>query len=458
MQSFRCHTTIVEAQPQELRSFCDAVIAVVKSVDSLFTLQLDTARGVYRGEGLLPDKGGDMSLYQPYTVVEVDTLRQIPYCESYAPEIAPVIRELRELGGLSRGINYPGFSGDWWGAYFDSIALGFQQDSWSDVERFFLTLPAQERFLLSIGPIERYHDSRLGCRRFYTAVFMYRNPEYTVYQKLWSDASEEYLSDPDIWFKPRVTPHVPRLFVGDVIAEGGEVAALDAEAWSRPEDTTVAATHGAIKMIMVNTFQRKSAELLASASRTMVHFGMDPDRRRSDLGDLEVVCMTNLILHEMGHTFIKPDGGAERLGEFYTLFEEARAEINSLYLCWKLEGKGLVPLGRTRQVLLTDLALLHYKYQRFIRTGFRDEYLYSTVLWYEKAEQFGLISLQSDGVVHIDESALDQCMEVFIRDIFTFFNTILRFAHCLNVKPLMEYKATVSEKCAYYCSSVRVDV
>lgn len=235
---------------------------------------------------------------------------------------------------------------------------------------------------------------------------------------------------------------LPQLFVGEVIAEGGEFSALEGEAWSRPEDPWLAREVGSIKMFMTNALEVKMEKLQAFAFPALDRFDLSPELKDDIKDRFDSLCSINLVLHELGHTYLKPCSAATALGSYYNLLEEPRAEINSLYFALKLEDEGVLPKGTSIALFVSDISLFSYKAERYHSTGLRGEYLISTTMWILKGIKYGLRDVGGESWSFRNDKTR---LELLVNELFTFFKTIVRFGSDKNPE-IASYQATMQEE------------
>jgi len=431
--------------PELFSKFVELNCQLVKQIDELFAKQLSPEQGVYIGalDKLLAEEPEYKT--HPYTVLVLDkeSSKEVSYHRFYSNAIEEIVSLLSQLEEEVQKLQSQRFTPSWWLNFYRTLKSSFQTDDWEAADHAFLTHPRDEAFLLSAGPIERYHDTIFGTKRYFSAVFMYRGEGTQREAAVWDACFDIYkgvsplLPHHDTWA-------IPALFVGDMIAEGGEFAKLEGEAWSRPENPELAREVGSIKMLMTNTLDLKLVSLQESALFLLRQFEMPSvivDELKTDFRSL---CRLNLILHEMGHTFQKPRNATANLGKYYTLLEEPRAEINSLYLARELEKKGALKRGITLKLYLADLILFIYKWNRYRTTGLREEYLYSTTMWILKGLKYDLLRIE-DNRWHLELSDVEEKLDKLILELFTFFNVIVRFGRDQN-NELEGYRQMMEEE------------
>lgn len=445
MNYFRVDENVKNAIPQQFSKFVALNSQLVGKIDDLFNRQISPEDGVYAGlqDTLLVQESAYKT--HPYSVLRCveGNIQEIPYHIFYSDIVEEIVRLLTELEVVSSKLNSTSFTPSWWLNLYRTLKNSFQTDEWELADHAFLTHPPGDAFLLSAGPIERYHDTVFGTKRYFSAVFMYRGEETQRERELWHACSEIYQGTSP-FLPERGTWAVPALFVGEMVAEGGEFAKLEGEAWSRPENPELARRVGTIKMLLTNTLDKKLVALRESAFALLEQFEMSSSIKADLKRDFRWLCRLNLILHEMGHTFLKPGDATAALGKYYTLLEEPRAEINSLYLARQLEKKRLLEEGTTLQLYLTDLTLFLYKWNRYRTIGLREEYLYSTTMWIVKGLKHGLLGIEGDRWL-FDLTDKDTKLDLLILELFTFFNSIVRFGSEQNSE-LEAYRQLVEKE------------
>ncbi len=438
----RTHDDIVKKIPKVYIDFVKLNIELVKEIDRLFIKQLSKKGGVYQGEvkDFLRQNPGYQTNAYSVMMVKAGRVKEIPYHDYYKFDLKKIVILINDIKNEVNNIK-ESFNAQRWLRFYSSLEKAFLTDEWEKADKEFLRFDESAFFLMSVGPIERYHDKILGTKRFYTAVFLYKNLQYQFYNKIWNSLSE--VTRNNLSFLPISDENkAVHLFIGDVVSEGGEVAKLDTEGWSRPENVNLAKKYGTIKMIMVNNLKSKVAKLVPFVKKARPRFELDKKLKTNIENNVEKLYLLSLILHEYGHTYLKPNNASFNLGKYYTLIEEGRAEINSLYLSYLLEQNSMLDKGATRDLLVLDWLLFEYKYQRYKNMGLREEYLYSTSLWLLKAQQYEILEIKN-GKFYIDLNKMDENLDNFLIDIFTFLNTVAFFGSKDN-EHLRKYRERIS--------------
>lgn len=445
MSFYREYPGIIEKIDPSVKEFVDKILRVVELTDELFIKQLQT-NPVYSDEAKEHLKKHKSYKTNPLTVLRIKKNKPVetPYHEYYKDIIPQVISILENAIKDLNKVKLRELPRNWWRNYLKTVIKGFQTDSWQSVEAAFLSTPQDSRFLLSIGPIERYHDKLLGTKRFFTAWFLDKNEEQAkINQRLWRELTK-------IGKESNLNTFIPTLYIGDIICEGGEVAKLNATGWSRPENPEILDKFGSIKIIACNKYLKKmgkqNIEIRMWSNKWNVSQSLKDDLKKIQ----DDYPLLSLIMHEFGHTFQKPKNAALNLGQHYTFIEEARAEINMLYLCSKLEEKGLVKPQTTRQLLMTKLLLFNFVYQDFKLNKQREEYLYATTMMHLQGLKAGLMSLDKHRVVFsaIDENNLYSAIEAMRNNLSDITNSYS------ETKNLNRYKKTIAEKTNWLAETI----
>ena len=404
-------------------------------IATIFTLQISASHGVYRGDYEAFLTANPEYITDEFSVLEVDKTshKEIPYNIAYQKEFLNAKGITENILARIEDIRDIPWDTIRWKAQYEALIDAFTKNSWLYAEKAFLDYDKNNPFLLSLGPIETYHDKVRGTKRFFSCIFMQKEYEQWQYEKMWAQLQELTRSH---------TPPIPyqastrsaHLFVGNVLVGSGEVPKLQAEAWSRPESAVTAKECGSVKMLMLNTFDEKLPRLYEYTKQFLQHCDKAHLFEETLLSRLPELLKLNLILHEFGHTYLKTEFSSERLAEYYSLLEEPRAEINSLYLAKRLEEHGALEEDTTLLLFLSDLFLFSFKYERFIELGMREEYLFSTSYWYFSALNGNLITIDQ-GSIFFELETLRKELPQLINNIFIFFNTAVAFGHSACDQP-----------------------
>lgn len=430
MSHYKTYPEILQTIPDVYIEFTQALCEVGKEIDNIFVSQIDKKRGVYAEKTENRLKNDYIPDRFSVTVSRNAEVIEIPYTEYFKEHFANVIVSLQNARKSLKNLSNEYFPVTWWENYLQVIEQACKDNSWDTVETVFLSTPATSPFLLSIGPIERYHDKVKGVKRFFSFWFLYTSEAEKKYESLWSELIA--LTKEHEHFIPfyRSSQLVPTLFIGNMICESGEVSKITATGWSRPEDPEIAKKHGSIKTIAANKFQKKVAKLQHEIALYIKKWPTFSSVSKPLQEYYEELPFLSLVAHEFGHTFLKADQAAKNLGPYYTFIEESRAEINMLYLCLQLEERKKIPEGTTQMIFLSEVLLFPYAYYETKETGHREEYLYSQTLWIYMAIRYGMLTVSS-GEIRL--SHLNGFKDMII-ELKTMLNTIAFFgSHEINV-------------------------
>ncbi len=287
----------------------------------------------------------------------------------------------------------------------------------------------------NIGPIERYQDNILGTKRYFSAWFLYKNSlGVKKYEDIWKKLIE--ISKQREFYFP-LNPDMgklssPYIFMGDMIAESGEVSKINTTGWSRPENVETARKYGTVKMICVDKYSKKINKLKKYLKRVSRKYKLDKNVADRVQEYLEEYPLLDVVLHEYAHTFIKPQDANIHLENYYTIIEEPRAEINMLYLSGILEIEKNLTKGTAQDLFIFVILLFEYLYNEVQKISpSKMVYLYSTTLWIYKALQYKIINVMKNKI-SFDLKKMDQLLPLFTMEILMFFNSIAYFGYKTN--------------------------
>jgi hypothetical protein len=201
----------------------------------------------------------------------------------------------------------------WWKEYITTLQNGFVHNKWEEAEIFFLTLPADSRLLLTLGPIDTYHDKITGTKQFYSGWLLIRNSAQENIDILLHDVKN---------INSKKSQNVT-FFIGDLLFAGGEVAKHNTMGWSRPGKTELFKKYGTIKAIAYNKLPIHTMRMGMAIEKSLEHWVMSKELAEKVKQFHDNDSMIPLVLHEYSHTVDKNPLAQAHLGAYYTDIEDA---------------------------------------------------------------------------------------------------------------------------------------
>jgi hypothetical protein len=430
--------------PKKFAEFIALNNELVLLCNALYFAQVNSKTGVYRGS---PDPSENAD---PYTVSHCENgkvIMDIPYTEAYNEYVLPIRALLNTLiEWCTEKKVLPSeniFDAYWWHEYYILLDEAFRHNQWHEVEIHRLKWPEYSRFLLILGPIESYSDRICSRKKFFSGLFLDRFDYQNTIKKedeinlneLWNEAVACASTWHDFVFGA-LTPIRARLFFASTLAKGGEIAQMDIRGWSLPQDGELAIKLGSTKIVLRDACLSSSKRFILSGLTLLKIIGVPDEDIELVNKNYEKLFFMYVLLHEYGHTFLQESGSDERLGRFYTAFEEARADGNALLIADKLEQKGKIPVGTTRQLFLTALSLATGRYNIMNKLNIGSEYVFALASLFAVCESFGVltfnfISINTKKIV-FDITTFSEKYNLMIREHAIFFNSIVRFGTAEN--------------------------
>ena len=439
--------------------FLSSLKKVISLTDALFVHQIDPDDGLY--PTTIAEWIGKNAEYktEPYAVlrIENDLPIEIPYHEYYKETIADIVAALHDAKAQSEKIVDGQFDKTWWQNYFDVLNEGFAQDRWDKVEQHFLSMPPESPLLLTIGPIDTYHDQVFGTKRIFSAWLLVHNETAQAEgTQLWSLLTQQETNLQEVSFFGISPARGNRIthYIGDLLIGGGEVAKAGSMGWSRPENAGVAKQFGSIKAIAYNNFQKHTKKISQDITTYGKKWHISEKITKEVLAFHEEKALLPLLLHEFGHTFFKGENTHANLEQFYTFIEEARANTNMLYIALQLEQQGLLPKQTTRNIFMREFFYLPHLYYQYKVKQQREAYLYSGLLLLFIAKEYEMITITNHKLV-LYEGEIEEKLPGLILELKTFLNTLTFFGG--DKTALAEHKAYLFAACDVLAEELQLE-
>lgn len=436
MKYFKYYPETFKQISNKYKPFINRILSLIKIIDDLFEEQIDKKTGVIQIDlvAFEKQKNNLKNEIDPYkvSIIKDHQKLEIPYYKYYHNYYEKIEIELKTIIDGIKKKKIITDNNQYWLLFFRTFLKVLKNDNWIELEKIFLKTPEKNKFIFSVGPIERYHDKVFGIKRFFSAWFIYRegNIENNKYFEIWKYLNKialkiNFLKDFEIEKNKKI-----RLFFGNLIAESGEVAKLYATGWSRPEKTFLLDKYGSIKIIAKNKYIKKIKEEQNEIKKSIEKVILNKKLKNKLLKTANYIHFLTLITHEFAHTLIKSSYSSSNLKNYYTFIEEGRAQANMIYLLNLLEQTKKLKRINTSLIIVNEILRLPYLYNYFIKNKQRIEYLLSSTLWFIFSLELRLIKIK-DKKIHFSNFNKNE-VKNFSEKLFIFYNTISYFGHHEN--------------------------
>lgn len=449
MQYVQEYQEIIKRLPHSYNNFIRIIMEIIRLTDQIFVRQIDEKDGLYSPEAMEWIAKNPNYQTSSYSVLRVENGSpvEVPYHVHYKNFADKIILLLEDATKSVDEVEDNIFDKKWWKSYLSVLQEGYGQDRWDKVEQYFLTCPEDNSLLLSIGPIDEYHDKIKGRKRLFSAWLLLRKDEEQSHAaSIWDKlvGVEKSIKGTTFYGIPfKTNPHI-KLYVGDLIYGGGEVSKFDSMGWSRPQNAAVYDMYGSIKIIAYNKFQEHTQNLSNDIDSYAKKWDI-PSKLTQELKNFnDSQALIPLILHEYGHTFLKSEKARVHLEELYPFIEETRANTNMLHLANELERKRILPKDTARNIFLLEFFKLRYLYEGYTQKHQREAYLYAALLWLFIAREYGLIAIE-DNKFTIYEKEISKNLSNLTLDVRTFLYTVSYFGS--DKDELLKHKQHMFSMC-----------
>jgi len=301
-----------------------------------------------------------------YTVIRRDPnrkLRVVPYSEAYRADLESAARLLREAADATGNATLKTFlktraaaflSDD----YYESEIAGMDLDSPVDV---------------TIGPYETYNDGLFGYKAAFESYVTVRDEKESerlaFFSKHLQDVEDHLPEDPS-YRVAKLGAASPIRVVNEIFSAGDGDHGIKTVAFNLPNDDRVVQQKGSKRIMLKNVQQAKFEKILLPIAKVV----LSPDDRKDV--DFEWF-FTWILAHELSHGLGPHQiriGGREtnprlELKEQYSAIEEAKADVNGMFLLQHLMDAGAIPGGAAAErklyttVLASALRTLHFGLQ-----------------------------------------------------------------------------------------------
>lgn len=268
-----------------------------------------------------------------------------------------------------------------------------------------------------VGPIENYDDELFGLKTSFEAFVLVKDPEWSKkLSKFVKHLPELQKNLPvDAKYKQETPGTESDLNVYDVLYYGGDCnAAGKTIAINLPNDENVQLKKGSRRLQLKNAMQAKFDAIVLPIAKQV----MNPEQLKLVNFD---AFFSNVTFHEVAHGLgIKNVLGSttpvrKALGNEYSAYEEAKADVLGLYMVSELIKKGEITNLTEEQAIATYIAGLF----RSIRFGVTEAHGRANILCFNWFEKNGAFTRDDKGIYTIDFAKTKQCIKTWSSFIIT---------------------------------------
>lgn len=262
---------------------------------------------------------------------------------------------------------------------------------------------------LVIGPIENYEDGIYGVKTSYECFILLKDlkktDELTKYISMLPDLQKS-LPCPEE-YKTFVPGTESDMFVYDAIYYAGDAnAGGKTIAINLPNDHKVQAEKGTRRLQLRNVIKAKFDKIVYPIGQIL----FEPEQQRYLSAD---AFFWDVTFHEVAHGLgVKETVNGlgpvrEALGNEFSTWEEAKADILGLYMVCNLIDQGEIPLISKESAIVTYIASL----VRSVRFGAADAHGRANMMCYNYLKDNGAFERNKDGLYHVNFEKVPQVIE-----------------------------------------------
>ena len=274
----------------------------------------------------------------------------VPYSTEYKEFLQPAAELLREAAVLTDNTSLK--------LYLIKRADAFLNDDYYESDLAWMDL--ESPLDVTIGPYEVYMDELFNYKAAFEAFITLRNDEETRKLERFSSFLQEIEDNLPIdpaYRNPKLGASAPIRVVDELYAGGEAKAGVKTAAFNLPNDERVTREKGSKRVMLKNVQEAKFNSILKPIARVVI------DRRQQSLIAFEPF-FTHILAHELMHGLgphtITVDGREttvrQEMKELGSAFEEAKADISSLFALQYLIDKNYLDRKMERQMYVTFLA------------------------------------------------------------------------------------------------------
>ena len=349
----------------------------------------------------LKDKNKDSQ----YTVLRRDNKGKLVvkwYHEEYKEELTKVDSLLAKAITLADNAGLK--------KYLTERRKAFQTDDYLASDMAWMDMK-QSKLDFVVGPIENYEDRRFGSKASYESFILVKDEKWSndlaKFTKMLPQLQKNLPVDPK--FKKEIPGTDSDLNVYDVIFYGGDCnAGGKTIAINLPNDERVQLKKGARRLQLKNAMKAKFDKILMPiAEQIMVKDQMKNIKFEA--------FFSNVTFHEVSHglgiknTINKKGGVRKALGNQYSAWEEAKADILGLYMVTSLVKEKQITNITEEDAYATFIAGII----RSVRFGAAEAHGQANMMCFNYFEDQGAFSRNKDGKYVINFAKAKKAMETW---------------------------------------------
>lgn len=341
-----------------------------------------------------------------YTIISRDNEGKLVvkwYKEEYKEELAKVDALMEKAITLAedKGLK----------TYLTERRKAFQTDDYFASDMAWMDMK-ESKLDFVVGPIENYEDRRFGSKAAYEAFILVKDDKWSKDLAKFTAMLPQLQKELPVEakFKKEIPGTDSDLNVYDVIFYGGDCnAGSKTIAINLPNDEKVQLKKGARRLQLKNAMKAKFDKILMPiANEIMV---------KEQLGNIKFdAFFSNVTFHEVAHGLgikntINGKGSVRKaLGNQYSAWEEAKADILGLYMVTSLIEKGEITNITQEDAYATFIAGI----LRSVRFGAASAHGKANMMCFNYFEDNGVFVRNSEGKYVIDFAKAKQAMDSWV--------------------------------------------
>ena len=338
-----------------------------------------------------------------YTVLRRDengALKVVPYHVEYAAQLAKVDSlmgvaiELAEDAGLKN--------------YLTERRKALMTDDYYQSDLAWMDMK-QSKIDFVVGPIENYDDGLYGAKTSYESFILVKDEQWSndlaKFVGMLPMLQQELPCDPK--YKPEMKGSASDLNVYDVIYYAGDCnAGSKTIAINLPNDERIHKEKGARRLQLKNAMQAKFETILQPIANLFI---CDDQKDNVNFNAF----FSNVCFHEVAHglgikeTVTKGESLREALGNQYSAWEEAKADICGLFLTTKLIEMGEITNCTKEDAFVTFIAGI----LRSVRFGASEAHGIANMMCFNYLQDNGAFSRNEKGQYVVDVEKAEEAMK-----------------------------------------------
>ncbi|MBP5535819.1 MAG: Zn-dependent hydrolase [Bacteroidales bacterium] len=338
-----------------------------------------------------------------YSIIRRDSegkLQAIPYHEAYAEKLAVVDSLLGEAIAIA---DNPGMK-----RYLETRREAFQKDYYFTSDMAWMDMK-DSRLDFVVGPIENYEDGLYGLKTAYEAFILVKDEKWSNdisrFVHLLPELQKQLPCDPK--YKKEVPGTESDLNVYDVVYYAGDCnSGSKTIAINLPNDENVQLIKGARRLQLKNAMNAKF-EMILKPIAGMFICDEQQDNVKFD------AFFSNVCFHEVAHGLgikntVNGKGNVRTaLGNQYSTWEEAKADICGLFITQKLIEQGQIKGLTAEDAYVTFLAGI----LRSVRFGATEAHGIANMMCFNYLQDNNAFTRNQDGKYVIDVKNFKAAME-----------------------------------------------